>query len=37
LPDPITPDDIANPALFLAGNDSRMTTKQCLSINAGVL
>jgi len=35
LPDMIAPDDIANLALFLAADDSRMITKQCLSINAG--
>lgn len=37
LPDMLAPDDIANLALFLAADDSRMITKQCLSINAGVL
>ena len=31
------PDDVANLALFLAANDSRVTTNQCLSISAGVL
>jgi len=35
LPDMIGPDDIANLALFLAADDSRMITKQCFSINAG--
>jgi len=35
LPDMIAPDDIANLALFLAADDSRMITKQCFSINAG--
>jgi NAD(P)-dependent dehydrogenase (short-subunit alcohol dehydrogenase family) len=35
LPDMIVPDDIANLALFLAADDSRMITKQCFSINAG--
>ncbi|HVH82414.1 MAG TPA: SDR family oxidoreductase [Stellaceae bacterium] len=35
LPDMIAPEDIANLALFLAADDSRMITKQCLSINAG--
>jgi D-xylose 1-dehydrogenase len=35
LPDTIAPDDIANLALFLAADDSRMITKQCLSVNAG--
>ena len=37
LPDLITPGDIANLALFLAADDSRQITKQCISINAGVL
>ena len=37
LPDPIAPQDVANLALFLAADDSRMITKQCISINAGVL
>ena len=35
LPDMITPDDIANMALFLAADDGRMITKQCFSVNAG--
>jgi len=37
LPDLITPDDIANLALFLGADDSRMITKQCISVNAGVV
>ena len=37
LPDLITPDDIANLALFLGADDSRLITKQCISVNAGVL
>jgi NAD(P)-dependent dehydrogenase (short-subunit alcohol dehydrogenase family) len=37
LPDLITPEDIANLALFLAADDSRLITKQCISVNAGVL
>jgi D-xylose 1-dehydrogenase len=35
LPDMIAPEDIANLALFLAADDSRMITKQCFSVNAG--
>jgi len=37
LPDLIAPEDIANLALFLAADDSRLITKQCISVNAGVL
>ena len=37
LPDMIAPDDIANLALFLASDDSRLITKQTISVNAGVL
>src|SRR5580700_8235460 len=37
LPDLIAPEDVANLALFLASDDSRLITKQCISINAGVL
>ncbi|HWD59810.1 MAG TPA: SDR family NAD(P)-dependent oxidoreductase [Stellaceae bacterium] len=37
LPDMLSPDDIANLALFLAADDSRLITKQCLSVNGGVL
>jgi NAD(P)-dependent dehydrogenase (short-subunit alcohol dehydrogenase family) len=37
LPDLITPDDIANLALFLAADDSRLITRQCLSVNGGTL
>ena len=33
----LAPEDIANLALFLASDDSRLITKQCLSINAGML
>jgi D-xylose 1-dehydrogenase len=35
LPDLISPDDIANLALFLASDDSRMITRQTISVNAG--
>src|SRR6516164_5459047 len=37
LPDLIAPEDIANLALFLASDDSRLVTKQTISVNAGVL
>jgi NAD(P)-dependent dehydrogenase (short-subunit alcohol dehydrogenase family) len=37
LPDLIAPEDIANLALFLAADDSRMITRQCISINGGTL
>jgi NAD(P)-dependent dehydrogenase (short-subunit alcohol dehydrogenase family) len=37
LPDLIAPEDIANLALFLASDDSRLITKQCISINGGEL
>jgi NAD(P)-dependent dehydrogenase (short-subunit alcohol dehydrogenase family) len=37
LPDLIAPEDIANLALFLAADDSRLITKQCISINGGML
>jgi NAD(P)-dependent dehydrogenase (short-subunit alcohol dehydrogenase family) len=37
LPDLILPEDIANLALFLAADDSRSITKQCISVNAGML
>jgi D-xylose 1-dehydrogenase len=35
LPDGITPADIANVALFLAADDSRMITKQTIYVNGG--
>jgi D-xylose 1-dehydrogenase len=37
LPDLIAPEDIASLALFLAADDSRLITRQCISINGGVL
>jgi D-xylose 1-dehydrogenase len=37
LPDLIAPEDIANLVLYLASDDSRLITKQTISINAGVL
>src|SRR5665213_511979 len=37
LPDLIAPEDIANLALFLAADDSRLITRQCISVNGGVL
>jgi NAD(P)-dependent dehydrogenase (short-subunit alcohol dehydrogenase family) len=37
LPDLIAPEDIANLALFLASDDSRLITKKTISVNAGVL
>jgi NAD(P)-dependent dehydrogenase (short-subunit alcohol dehydrogenase family) len=35
LPDTIQPADVANLALFLAADDSRMITKQTLAVNGG--
>jgi NAD(P)-dependent dehydrogenase (short-subunit alcohol dehydrogenase family) len=35
IPESILPDDVANLALFLASDDSRMITKQTFSINGG--
>jgi NAD(P)-dependent dehydrogenase (short-subunit alcohol dehydrogenase family) len=37
LPDLLAPEDIANLALFLAADDSRLITKQCISVNAGTV
>lgn len=37
LPDLIAPEDIANLALFLAADDSRLITRQCISVNGGTL
>jgi NAD(P)-dependent dehydrogenase (short-subunit alcohol dehydrogenase family) len=36
LPDRLLPAEIANMALFLGADDSRMITKQCFSVNAGI-
>jgi NAD(P)-dependent dehydrogenase (short-subunit alcohol dehydrogenase family) len=36
LPDLITPEDVTNLALFLAADDSRLITRQCISINGGI-
>ena len=33
----LQPEDIANLALFLAADDSRLITRQCISVNGGVL
>jgi NAD(P)-dependent dehydrogenase (short-subunit alcohol dehydrogenase family) len=35
LPDPVEPGDIAAAALFLASDDSRAITRQCLLVNGG--
>jgi D-xylose 1-dehydrogenase len=35
LPDAVMPADIANLALFLAADDSRMITRQTFSVNGG--
>jgi NAD(P)-dependent dehydrogenase (short-subunit alcohol dehydrogenase family) len=37
LPHRLEPDEIARTALFLAADDSRMITKQCLIVDAGLL
>jgi D-xylose 1-dehydrogenase len=37
LPDLIVAEDIANLALFLAADDSRLITKQCISVNGGTV
>jgi NAD(P)-dependent dehydrogenase (short-subunit alcohol dehydrogenase family) len=37
LPDPISPMDVANTALFLCSDAGRAITKQCITINAGSL
>jgi NAD(P)-dependent dehydrogenase (short-subunit alcohol dehydrogenase family) len=35
--DPIEPEDVSALVMFLAADDSRMITKQCISVNAGSL
>ncbi|RDJ22261.1 SDR family NAD(P)-dependent oxidoreductase [Bosea caraganae] len=37
LPDPVEGEDVANMALFLAADESKMITKQMLLVNAGVI
>ena len=36
LPQARSPDEVARMALFLAADDSRMITKQCLLVDAGL-
>lgn len=36
LPDPIAPEDIAALAVFLAADESRTITKQCIQVNGGL-
>jgi NAD(P)-dependent dehydrogenase (short-subunit alcohol dehydrogenase family) len=36
IPDAVTPDDIANMALYLASDDSQRITRQCFQIDAGL-
>ncbi|CUT15636.1 Putative oxidoreductase in arabinose utilization cluster [Bradyrhizobium sp.] len=36
IPDPVTPDDIANMALFLASDESQRITRQCFQVDAGL-
>jgi NAD(P)-dependent dehydrogenase (short-subunit alcohol dehydrogenase family) len=36
IPDGVTPDDIANMALFLASDDSQRITRQCFQVDAGL-
>jgi len=37
IPDPIEPADVSALVMFLAADDSRMLTKQCICVNAGSL
>ena len=36
IPDPVTPEDIARLALFLASDDSQRITRQCFQVDAGL-
>lgn len=36
IPDAVTPDDIANMALFLASDDSQRITRQCFQVDGGI-
>jgi NAD(P)-dependent dehydrogenase (short-subunit alcohol dehydrogenase family) len=36
IPDAVTPDDIANMALYLASDDSQRITRQCFQVDAGL-
>jgi NAD(P)-dependent dehydrogenase (short-subunit alcohol dehydrogenase family) len=36
IPDRLLPEEVARAALFLAADDSRMITKQCLLVDAGI-
>ncbi len=36
IPDAVTPNDIANMALFLASDDSRRITRQCFQVDGGL-
>lgn len=36
IPDAVTPDDIADMALFLASDDSQRITRQCFQVDAGL-
>ena len=36
IPDAVTPEDIANMALFLASDDSQRITRQCFLVDGGL-
>jgi enoyl-[acyl-carrier-protein] reductase (NADH) len=36
VPDAVTPEDIANMALFLASDESQRITSQCFRVDAGL-